>query len=80
MSSVYRFYPQLREVQLPPKPDLDESNLAKLEAIEDASEKEYLNAILSILPHRFREIERYLFIVVIELAIIGLLIAYRVFF
>jgi hypothetical protein len=73
------FYPQLREVELPENPDRDEAEIAKLDAIHQPSEKEYLNAILETLPRRFHEIDRALFIIVVELALVIGLICYQLF-
>ena len=73
------FYPQLREVELPENPDRDEAEIAKLDAIHQPSEKEYLNAILATLPARFHEIDRALFVIVIELALIIILFCYYLF-
>ena len=42
-------YPQLKEPGTSDDVDLDEYEFAKFEAIQKASEKEYLNAILSTL-------------------------------
>ena len=74
------FYPQLRDVKLPPNPDRDSANFAKFEAIQEATEKEYLNAILATLPRRFHEVDRALFIIVVELGLLLAVVCYRLLF
>jgi hypothetical protein len=55
---------------MPKDADRDEYDLAKREAIEEASEKEYLNAILAALQFHSNRLERFLFIISVELAVL----------